>query len=283
MALAPTPAPSRLGRATQALTGCLAFAHPISPACLRPVVGQSENVACAVSRCRARAGARVAARHPRRLLRMKAHTDAGTPLREHRHDPSDVRVPLAAAATVIGQTGQKASPLQTGRDLVLAPRIQDMRQAHSGQAWGEDSAWPDAGCWVLEPPSSLPPARSPCPIRRMLLPSLPRWRRTSRRRVLSLLAQYPHTVASPIRPMPAVMPRGRPSRKASCGLRAGRTLYALSQQSCSYSAASSMATARWTMLSATAGLPIGRCPPSACSLQTRTPGAAWARPLRRRA
>ena len=104
----------------------------------------------------------------------------------------------------------------------------------------------------------------------------------SRNQVFSLLSKSPLTSASPLQPMPSVMHRSRRSCRASCGLRPRRQPEELSCKSCSSIASTSLATARWTIVSANVGCPIGRWPPSAFSHHPRSTGGAWERPRRRR-
>ena len=128
MAMGTTPLPQRRLRAAEPLPGCPAFDHPVPPTRCCPVVGQSEQVECAVPRVGPLVGSRLPERDQRRLRRMDGSAVAGNPLRQHGHDPPGVRFPLAADAKVIGKAEQDAATLQPWPYLALAPLIQDMRE-----------------------------------------------------------------------------------------------------------------------------------------------------------
>ena len=96
-------------------------------------MGQSEKVECTVPISRSHASIRFSERDHHRLLRMDGQTEAGKPLREHRHHPSGVRFPLAANDKIIRKTREKTSALQARLDHVLKPLIQDMMEKYIGQ------------------------------------------------------------------------------------------------------------------------------------------------------
>jgi len=114
-------------------------------------------------------------------------------------------------------------------------------------------------------------------------PSLPPRRRTACRRVLSILSKSPLTSAATIPPRPAGLPRARRSCRASWARRPGRQPSEPSSQSCSSLASRRLATARGTLWSATAGVPLGPRPPSSFAIPPRATGPAWSRPRPRRA
>src|SRR4029450_2876913 len=72
VAIGAAPPPQGLLRATEPLAGSPAFDRPKTPARLCPVMGQSEEVECAVPMRRPLPGIRFSERNQRRLLRMNA-------------------------------------------------------------------------------------------------------------------------------------------------------------------------------------------------------------------
>ena len=153
------------------------------------------------------------------------------------------------------------------------------RVANTGEL-GPPCTTPVAG--ELTPPSAMPPARRHGPRRRPIRPALTRGRRTARSWVLSILSPSPRTSASTLPRTPSVMHRSRRACRASWGRRPCRKPYEPSSQSGSSIASNRLATALWTLVASHGGCPIGRWRPSSFSTQTRSTGAAWERPLRRR-
>jgi hypothetical protein len=128
-----TPPPPRLLGATEPLPGCSACDHPNTPARLRPVMGQSQKVACAVPIGRRLAGVRFPERDQRRLRRMNAQINAGKPLRQHGHNLPGIGFQLAAHDTLIGNAQPEASALPPWPDFTRTPCLQHMMADSIGQ------------------------------------------------------------------------------------------------------------------------------------------------------
>jgi hypothetical protein len=128
-----TPPPPRLLGATEPLPGCPAFAHPKPPARLRPVLGQSQKIACAGPIGRRLAGVRFPERDHRRFRRMPGQANAGKPLRQHGPNLPGLWFQLAATDTVISNATPEASTLHPWPYFTLNPCIPHLMEAYSGQ------------------------------------------------------------------------------------------------------------------------------------------------------
>ena len=131
----------------------------------------------------------------------------------------------------------------------------------------------------------MPPASRHGPRRRPIRPALTRGRRTARSWVLldPVAVSTDSGLHAPPR-TPSVMHRSRRACRASWGRRllpqAGAEP---SSQSGSSIASNRLATALWTLVASDGICLIGRWRPSSFSTpRTRSTGAAWERPLRRR-
>ncbi len=85
--------------------------------------------------------------------------------------------------------------------------------------------------------------------------------------------------ASSTQPPPIAISACRRSRSACKAPIFGRYPYDAGRKSCSYTALSTMATARCSTLSSNVGIPRGRFPPSAFSIYARRTGGAQYVPL----
>src|SRR5713101_2869664 len=130
MAVLPTPCPDGSHKPAQAFPDRLALDDPVSTACLGPIVGQSQQVACPRAPCRGVSARRLLERTHCRLCGMNGQTEAIAPLRHDGHHPARVGFQLAADDTIIGTTRHTAPALPPGLDILDTPRIQDMMQEY---------------------------------------------------------------------------------------------------------------------------------------------------------
>jgi hypothetical protein len=128
-----TPLPQRLLGPPEPFPGCSAVDDPKPPTGSCPVMGEAEQLECAVPLRPGLAGLRLSEPDQRRLRWMNAQAKAGKPLWSYAHDLLSVRFQLAADDKVIRNTGQEAASLQSGLYLTLEPFIQHMMEEYIGQ------------------------------------------------------------------------------------------------------------------------------------------------------
>jgi len=109
-------------------------------------------------------------------------------------------------------------------------------------------------------PASRTPARRPCPRRRTLRPSWPRWRRTARSRVLAILAQSPLPSASTSPPRMQA-PLADPGGVLRTRHRAPSTAAVRPRATGGVSPRTAVRDSRWSTT-----LPLAGRPPAACLL-----------------
>jgi hypothetical protein len=133
MTVVATPLPQRLLGPPEPFPGCSAFDDPKPPTCSCPVMGEAEKRDCAVPMRRYLTGFGLPEYDQRRLRWMNAPAKAGKPLWSYAHDLLSVRFQLTADDKVISKTGQEASSLQPGLDLVLEPFLQHVLEEYIGK------------------------------------------------------------------------------------------------------------------------------------------------------
>jgi hypothetical protein len=132
MAMLTTPCPYPFPQPAQAFPDRLPLDDPVSTACLGPIVGKSQHVACPLAPCRGGSAWRPLERKPHRLFGRNAQAKAMQTLRQDVHDPVGVRFSREADDTIIGTTRPTAPALHPGLHLLDKPFVQDMMQQYVG-------------------------------------------------------------------------------------------------------------------------------------------------------
>jgi hypothetical protein len=132
MAILPTPCPDPFHTPAQAFPDRLPLDDPVSTACLGPIGGTSQNVACPLAPCRGGSAWRPLERTQHRLFGMNGQATAMQTLRQDVHDPVGVRFERDANDTIIGKTRHQAPALHPGLHLLDTPCVQDMMPQYVG-------------------------------------------------------------------------------------------------------------------------------------------------------